>query len=514
MSLNQKEKFKEKLNDCKLQLSFSNLLIPSFPSNKCQIELNYNNSSYRISYPQTKPFIMKFINPLSEKGNKITFSILLYEDNKYIRIGKGDFYIYKKYFYSNNLSFQKWAYFLLNNNQLNLLGSHTDILKAEMSKGQIYIEGKLLDANFSDNDLNDQTKSLTELLKNVRKKKEKITQNVSEKYKNVIDGDKKILKNLKKLNTLNKKNYEENNNKNIKDENINNIINDNLSDVSLDENDNYKENNNINIDKFIERSNKFINELKILNTDLYIPNNIEEQRRIYFKILDESNNLSKEYDEQINNIKKVNKELKEKTKQIHLKYVLEKEKYNNEKKDFIKQSTSLNKELNTKKENKENLINDYDKILKKQQSINKKYNLSIIDIPDNKDIYIMIDILNTLKNSNLDITKKLTKNEAFELKEILKKRDKTYSNDKNGNENENEEYENDPIVKTIEEIVNRNYSMNLIPMIKIEQIDNNNYLFDNKKVCLDFDVQNKTQLKTNEGKDFELWLIKNFSIKK
>jgi hypothetical protein len=56
--------------------------------------------------------------------------------------------------------------------------------------------------------------------------------------------------------------------------------------------------------------------------------------------------------------------------------------------------------------------------------------------------------------------------------------------------------------------------MNLIPMIKIEQIDNNNYLFDNKKVCLDFDVQNKTQLKTNEGKDFELWLIKNFSIKK
>ena len=251
-----------------------------------------------------------------------------------------------------------------------------------------------------------------------------------------------------------------------------------------------------------------------MNTDLYIPNNIEEQRRIYFKILDESNNLSKEYDEQINNIKKVNKELKEKTKQIHLKYVLEKEKYNNEKKDFIKQSTSLNKELNTKKENKENLINDYDKILKKQQSINKKYNLSIIDIPDNKDIYIMIDILNTLKNSNLDITKKLTKNEAFELKEILKKRDKTYSNDKNGNENENEEYENDPIVKTIEEIVNRNYSMNLIPMIKIEQIDNNNYLFDNKKVYLDFDIQNKTQLKTNEGKDFELWLIKNFSIKK
>ena len=163
----------------------------------------------------------------------------------------------------------------------------------------------------------------------------------------------------------------------------------------------------------------------------------------------------------------------------------------------------------------EKLKTNYDKILNKEKEINEKYNLNLIEIPDNKDIYIMIDILNTLKKSNLDITKKLSKKEAFELNEILKKRDFTYSNDNKNENNENEEeYDNDPIVSSIEEIVNRNFIMNLIPMIKIEQIDNNNYLFNNKKVYLLFDNQNKTQLKTNEGKDFELWLIENFSIKK
>ena len=508
MSLNQKIKSFDKLKDCKLQLSFSNLLIPCFSLNKCQIEINYNNSSYRISYPLQNPFIMTFNNPFNEKGNKIQFSILYNDENKNIRIGKGDFYIYKKYFYSNNLSFQKWAYFIINDNQLNLIGIETNILKAEMLKGQIFIEGKLLDSHLSFNDL--KNKTISDILKNVPKKKERLSQNISEKYKNVIDGNKKI---FKKLKTVDKKKYEENK-INFKEDIMNNILNENLSNISYSE-DNEINNENINtLESFINKSSQLINQLKILNTDLFIPNNIEEQRRIYFKILNESINLSKEYDGQINNIRKINKELKEKTKQVHLKYVLEKEKYNNEKKEYLKKISSMNKELNFKKEKVEKLKNDYDKVLNKEKEINEKYNLNLIDIPDNKDIYIMIDILNTLKKSNLDITKKLSKKEAFELNEILKKRDKTYSNDNKNENSENEEYDNDPIVSSIEEIVNRNFVMNLIPMIKIEQIDNNNYLFNNKKVFLLFDNQNKTQLKTNEGKDFELWLIENFSIKK
>ena len=510
MSLNKKIKNIEKIKDCKLQLSFSNLLIPCFTLNNCQIEINYNNSSYRITYPQKNPFIMKFNNPFNAKGNKIQFSILYNVDNKIIRIGKGDFYVYKKYFYSNNLSFQKWAYFILNNNQLNLIDIETNILKAEMLKGQIFIDGKLLDSNLTYNELKDKT--ISDMLKNVPQKKERLSQNISEKYKNVIDGDKKIFKQLK---TLDKKKYEDNK-INFKDDFINNnFLSENLSNFSFsDINDINNENINT-LESFIEKSTQFINQLKILNTDLFIPDNIEEQRRIYFKILNESNNLSKEYNEQINSIRRINKELKEKTKQIHLKYVLEKEKYNNEKKEYIKKSSSFNKELNLQKEKMEKLKTNYDKILNKEKEINEKYNLNLIEIPDNKDINIMIDILNTLKKSNLDITKKLNKKEAFELNEILKKRDFTYSNDNKNENNENEEeYDNDPIVSSIEEIVNRNFIMNLIPMIKIEQIDNNNYLFNNKKVYLLFDNQNKTQLKTNEGKDFELWLIENFSIKK
>ncbi len=508
MSLNNKTKPFENLKDCKLQLSFSNLLIPCFSLNKCQIEINYNNSSYRISYPQKNPFIMKFNNPFNEKGNKIQFSILYNNENKYIRIGKGDFYIYKKYFYSNNLSFQKWAYFMINDNQLNLIGIETSILKAEMLKGQIYIDGKLLDSNVSFNEL--KNKTISDMLKNVPKNKERLSQNISEKYKNVIDGNKKI---FKKLKTIDRKKYEENK-INFKDDILNNFLSENLSNISYSD-DNEINNENINtLESFINKSSQFINQLKILNTDLFIPNNIEEQRRIYFKILNESINLSKEYNDQINNIRRINKELKEKTKQVHLKYVLEKEKYNNEKKEYLKNLSSMNKELNCKEEKIAKTKYDYNKVLKKEKEINEKYNLNLIEIPDNKDIYIMIDILNTLKKSNLDITKKLNRKEAFELNEILKKRDKTYSNDNKNENSENEEYENDPIVSSIEEIVNRNYIMNLIPMIKIEQIDNNNYLFNNKKVFLLFDTQNKTQLKTNEGKDFELWLIENFSIKK
>ena len=76
---------------------------------------------------------------------------------------------------------------------------------------------------------------------------------------------------------------------------------------------------------------------------------------------------------------------------------------------------------------------------------------------------------------------------------------------------EQESIEGEKYAKRIEEISNKLYSQNLIQDIKIEQIDNNIYSFNNKEITLKFDKNNI--LKLSDGRDLEKWLINTFSNK-
>ena len=97
---------------------------------------------------------------------------------------------------------------------------------------------------------------------------------------------------------------------------------------------------------------------------------------------------------------------------------------------------------------------------------------------------IMIDILKSLKEKKIDIYERLSKDQAEFINEILneKKEDADASNDS---------IEGEKFAKAIEDIANRIYNQNLIPNIKIEQIETNVYSFNDKEVSLMFDESDR-----------------------
>ena len=180
----------------------------------------------------------------------------------------------------------------------------------------------------------------------------------------------------------------------------------------------------------------------------------------------------------------------------------------------------LNKEENSK------ISKEIDEVKNEIDIFNNKLGLS----PNQKDeeTEIMLDILRSLKEKNVDIYEGLNKNQIEFLNEMMKESDNVnnmdlnnnnsnnINNNYNGNEMQKDNESNDDSVegekyaKAIEDIANKIYSQNLIPDIKIEQIENNVYAFNDKEVTLKFDEND--QLKLLDGTDLEKWIINSFKI--
>ena len=135
----------------------------------------------------------------------------------------------------------------------------------------------------------------------------------------------------------------------------------------------------------------------------------------------------------------------------------------------------------------------------------------------------MLDILRSLKEKNVDIYEGLNKNQIDFLNEMMKESDNINNMDMNNNannyngtemqkdnESNDDSVEGEKYAKAIEDVANKIYSQNLIPDIKIEQIENNVYAFNDKEVTLKFDEND--QLKLLDGTDLEKWIINSFKI--
>ena len=505
------------LSECQLGLFFSDLIIPLLEIKDCVIQINYENSEYRVNYPQKNPLIIKYYNPFDEREKILNINILKKVKKKFQKIAKGDLHILKKYFYQDNFSFEK----IINltcldakNRQKNI---KTDIIKSELSLGQILIKGNLfdpvLDNNKSENKY--ETKLLQNFLKNVNKEKENISENKTEKYKNLIEDNNEYLKNL----ILNKDYIINHKNKNYSDlnDNYNVIINsDNSINISNISNiDNLNDNNlTLNIDGIYNNNINYLYSLKNLELKNYLPNDIEKQRKI-FKLLNENiQKTNKDYNDYIKIIKITNRDIKEKAKETFEEYKNEKKNYNKLKKEYKKKLQNLTNEITMNNQNdeillikKNNLINNKNNNIKEKivNNINNKnicYTKEEID-----DMDTMINILNTIKNYGFDISKKLNDEEKIQLNNIL-----SFNDNSDYYENNNplitSTTEGDKIIYLIEDIVNNYYTQQTIPRVTIEQIDTNNYSFDGILVNLNL-INDK--LITNNGENFEEWLLQNFS---
>ena len=80
----------------------------------------------------------------------------------------------------------------------------------------------------------------------------------------------------------------------------------------------------------------------------------------------------------------------------------------------------------------------------------------------------------------------------------------------NFNQKEEELDEGEKYAKPIEDLVNKMYDEHLITDIKIEQIEDNIYTFNDKEIKVKFDKNGF--LKLQNGTDLEKWIIDNFGI--
>ena len=143
--------------------------------------------------------------------------------------------------------------------------------------------------------------------------------------------------------------------------------------------------------------------------------------------------------------------------------------------------------------------------------INNKNVSNNINIPKKVIINNSLDLyklpVSTIKNTKIYNFKGKYFDQIYE--EALKyERNNGIEKFMNLNQKEEEVDEGEKYAKTIEDLVNKMYNENLITDIKIEQIEDNVYSFNNKEIKLKFDKFGF--LKLQNGTDLEKWILNNF----
>ena len=411
--------------------------------------------------------------------------------------------------------------------------------KKNIYPGQIYFKGQFLDlVQSQDIDITTALNNLDENTKIIKNALNSLPQKEKEKYIN--SKSKKLINNEDnglELDTLNCQLDEDDEFKLISENNQNprQEIDEDLSDISLsidsldeddtDANSKNIEQVNLKVDDMINRLRKYFDE----NSENVLPQEPEKLRHLLETLTTQVKTISETYSQNLQSMASINKRLKFQAKDYYDKYKELKDNYEKEKKDFL---------IKYKESEKENELNKQEniKISKEIEEVNNEIDLfnNKLGLPPNQkdeETEIMLDIIRTLKEKNVDIYEGLNKNQVEFLNEMLKESDNNINNInmndninnnminnnnymqneiQKDNESNDDSLEGEKYAKAIEDIANKIYSQNLIPDIKIEQIENNIYAFNDKEVTLKFDEND--QLKLIDGTDLEKWIIDSFKI--
>jgi len=128
----------------------------------------------------------------------------------------------------------------------------------------------------------------------------------------------------------------------------------------------------------------------------------------------------------------------------------------------------------------------------------------------------MVDILNSIKNTEADIYANLNDTQKASLNEILEKyknSNEEKKNGKNGNQiilsEENANEEDDIIISKIEDVVNENFTKKKIINIKIDQVNDDIFKFNDKNAVL-FIENDILKVREKGVINFEDWILQNF----
>lgn len=260
---------------------------------------------------------------------------------------------------------------------------------------------------------------------------------------------------------------------------------DDLSNVSLSEVDEGEEEHinetdgvNSQIDEMITRLRKYFDE----NSDTVLPSDPEQLRLLLENLTSQVKNISETYSQNLQSMTSINKRLKFQAKDYYDRYKELKKTFDKERREFQMKKKVIQCEEKLNQDESDKIGKEIAEVKNELEFFQKKLGMN----QDSKDdeTEIMIDILKSLKEKKIDIYERLSKDQAEFINEILneKKEDADASNDS---------IEGEKFAKAIEDIANRIYNQNLIPNIKIEQIETNVYSFNDKEVSLMFDESDR-----------------------
>ncbi len=148
------------------------------------------------------------------KDNKLELTILYKTGKKYRRIAKSTIHLYKKYFIGGNNHVSKWVHMELLQNSFEHMGQETLILSAMNNMGKVYMNAEVKQDEIDESKFRNKAKVVEAKdlktayntiihndLKVLSDAKDRATQNKTDKFKSVVEGNNEFLKNIKeKLN--------------------------------------------------------------------------------------------------------------------------------------------------------------------------------------------------------------------------------------------------------------------------------------------------------------------------
>ena len=257
-----------------------------------------------------------------------------------------------------------------------------------------------------------------------------------------------------------------------------------LSDVDEGEDEHLNEIDGVNnqIDDMITKLRKYFDE----NSDTVLPSDPEQLRSLLDNLTSQVKNISETYSQNLQSMTSINKRLKFQAKDYYDRYKELKKTFDKERKEFQMKKKVIQCEEKLNQDENEKIGKEIADVKSEIEFFQKKLGMN----QDNKDdeTEIMIDILKSLKEKNVDIYEGLSKDQVEFINDILdeKKEDPDISNDS---------IEGEKYAKAIEDVANRIYNQNLIPNINIKQIETNVYSFNDKEVSLMFDGNDRLKCK-------------------
>ena len=463
---------------------------------ECVIDLSYEDKKFRFKYPQKMPLTIPLTTSFHRDKQIIMLTIMITVGQKYKKVAKGEINIYKKYFIGDNMTTDKWVYLTLYQTQLENMGHNTDIIKAELNKGKIYMTLNLL-------------QPISEY-KDMAAVKEPIQSNKTERYRSVVENSNEFLKKIKgkKANEIMEDLYE--------DINKSSEFSDGLSDLSISiiDMDEDKE-GELDIRELV--NDDYLAGLRgLIERGDVLPDDVDKLKQLNEVLLTKYNELSKMYNETLCEYKAQNEELKKKKKKLYEEYKQIKKEVYKGRVALKKKKEELKKEIATNSESNKKVGGDIANIKTELRYFKNEMGLekgNDNEVKENSDITVLSNVLKKVHNLGYDIFSGsgLTADEKIKLKHLLNLEENEENNDAEfGDINYNIE-EGNKIVGLIENDVNDLYLKKKIINVKIDQLDAFTYNFEDQTKSKEVTLKIVNEaLVTSTGMTFTDWLLENF----